>query len=129
MFLFLSNNNTVMEIAIRPMKKSDLKKLAEIYVTVYDAVDIGEHWSPKAAEELLAYWLKKQPDLAFVAQSKGELVGAFVAGVKPWWDGFHLTDGEIFVRPDFQKKGVGTKLSIALYAKALEKYNAVSFDA
>ena len=111
------------------MKKSDLQRLSEVYTVVYKKFDIGEKWTKETSERLLSYWLEKQPDLAFVAEYDGQVIGAFVAGIKPWWDGNHISDGELFVHPNFQKLGVATKLSIALYEKALKKYEAVNFDA
>jgi len=118
-----------MNIKIRQMKKSDLQRLSEVYTVVYKKFDIGEKWTKETSERLLSYWLEKQPDLAFVAEYDGQVIGAFVAGIKPWWDGNHISDGELFVHPNFQKLGVATKLSIALYEKALKKYEAVNFDA
>jgi len=118
-----------MAVKIRQMRKEDLQRLAEIYALGYQKFDIGEKWTVGAAKKLLSHWFDRQADLAFVAESDGEAVGAFVAGIKPWWDGNHISDGEIFVHPDHQKKGIATKLSVALYEKALKKYNAVSFDA
>lgn len=114
---------------IRQMQKKDLKKLSEIYAEVYATFNVGERWTESAAKKLLAHWLEKQPDLALVAECNGKIAGAFVAGVKPWWDGNHLSDGEIFVRPKFQSKGIGKELSKALYAKALKKYKVVCWDA
>jgi len=111
------------------MQKADLQRLAEIYVDVYTAFDVGERWTTATAKQLLSYWLDKQPDLAFVAAYENKIVGAFLSGIKPWWDGNHLFDGELFVHPDYQKKGIGTELSKALYQKAVETYNVTHFDA
>ena len=72
-----------MEIHIRLMQEKDLQQLAEIYDFVYKKFDIGERWNVAAAKELLSYWFNKHPDLAFVAELDGKIVGAFVAGVKP----------------------------------------------
>ena len=110
------------------MQKTDVPRLAEIYVEVYTNFDVGERWTVTTAKDLLNYWLKRQPDLTFVAEINNELVGVFVAGVKPWWDGNHLVDGEIFVHPKFQKTGIGTELSKVMYHTALDKYKVVSFD-
>lgn len=118
-----------MNITIRRMRQADTTHLAAIYSAVYERFQTGEHWTLQTAKKMLQYWLKKQPDLAFVAECDGKLVGAFVAGVKPWWDGNHLCDGEIFVHPKYQKKGIGTELSKALYTAALKKYKVVRFDA
>ncbi|MBI4176413.1 MAG: hypothetical protein HY518_04355 [Candidatus Aenigmarchaeota archaeon] len=46
-------------------------------------------------------------DLQIVAEYNGKPVGAFVAGIKPWWDGNHLADGEIFVHPDCAEQELG----------------------
>lgn len=117
-----------MDINIRQMQKCDLQQVAEVYALVYQKFDIGERWTVETSKKLLSYWFDKQPDLAFVAECESKVIGAFVAGIKPWWDGNHISDGEIFVQPDYQKNGIGTKLSIALYKKALEKYDVVSYD-
>lgn len=117
-----------MQINIRKMQSEDIQQLAEIYVLVYKECDVGEKWTIETANKLLSYWFDKQPDLAFVAECDGKTVGAFVAGIQPWWDGNHLSDGEIFVHPSYKNKGIGTKLSIILYKKAVQKYNVVTFD-
>ncbi len=113
---------------IRYVGEKDLDKLAEVYAEVYRVFDVGEQWTTKSSRNLLDYWLKRQPDLCFLAESQKEIVGAFVAGIKPWWDGNHLVDGEIFVHPDHQGKGVGNVLSRHMYETAIEKYDATTFD-
>src|SRR5687768_3198077 len=99
-----------MNITIRIMTQEDLAVLADIYSEVYRVFDVGENWDKDSAYQLLEYWLHKQPDLSFVAEADEKIVGAFIAGIKPWWDGNHLVDGELFVHPDFQAKRVGTEL-------------------
>lgn len=116
-------------IKIRLAKKSDLNVLSEVYVEVYRAFDIGERWDKKSARKLLAYWLDKQPELAFLAEENNKIVGGFFTGMKPWWDGNHLSDGELFVHPDYQRRGIGGKLMKTAFQKAVKKYKAVQFDA
>lgn len=58
----------------------------------------------------------------------GRVIGGIVATVRPWWDGNHLIEGEIFVHPQHRKKGIGVKLIEKLFAVAKEKYNVVSWD-
>lgn len=113
---------------VRAMKVSDLKALSRLYAETYDRLGIGEKWNARTARRLLAYWLRRQPDLAFTAECDGVIAGAFVAGIKPWWDANHLVDGELFVHPDFQKKGLGGRLLAAMFEKARKKYRVSSFD-
>lgn len=123
------NNSELLKPAeIRPMKEEDLGPLSQVYVDVYTTFDVGEKWDKESAEKMLGYWFKRHPDLAFVAEDSGKLVGAFLAGVKPWWDGNHLIDGEIFVHPKYQKRGIGSQLSKELFKKAKEKYDVTVWD-
>ena len=119
-----------MTLKVRRIVNKDLEKLAEIYNQTYSpyVFDVGERWTKESAYAMLKYWLKREPDLAFLAEYEGKVVGAFFVGVKPWWDGNHLVDGEIFVHPDYQKKGIGTKLLKFMFDYAIEKYNVVRWD-
>ena len=114
--------------SIREITTQDLPKLAKLYVKVYKAVNVGEDWDETSAEEMLLWNYKRNPDLAFLAEENGEIVGAFFVAVKPWWDGNHLVDGEIFVSPEHQKKSIGTKLTEVVLQRAKEKYAVVGWD-
>ena len=119
----------VNKINIRLMKAKDLKKLADIYTRAYKIYGKWEKWNAKEAYKLLKYYLKKQSDLAFLAEYRGKIAGGFVAGIRPWWDGNHLTEGELFVDPDFQKKGIGKLLLKTVLEKSIKKYNATIWEA
>ncbi len=114
---------------IRQMKKADLTEVALLYKDVYDKVDIGENWDESSAYELMSYWFTKQPDMCFVATVDDVIVGGFVAGIKPWWDGNHLVDGELFVDFNYQRQKIGNHLLQACIDKALEKYKITNLDA
>ncbi|MBS3165839.1 GNAT family N-acetyltransferase [Candidatus Woesearchaeota archaeon] len=113
-----------MSLLIRLMQKKDLLPLAKIYVRVYDNFNVGEKWNENAAQQFLFYCFQRQPDLSLVAVADKRVVGAFFADVKPWCDGNHLVDGELFVDPEYQRQGIGTALQIVMYKKAIKKYNA-----
>lgn len=113
---------------IRPARKQDTNTLAKIYVDAYNPLNIGESWDAESAKRLLLHLYKSQPDLTFVAEIDGEVVGAINALIKPWWDGNHITDGEVFVDPKFQGKGIGKKLIQYLFMEARKRYQAVSWD-
>jgi len=115
-------------INLRLATKKDLKILSEIYIIAYNSINIGENWTFKSAYKLIEFLYEDQPDLFFVAEEKDKVVGGIVATVRPWWDGNHLIDGEIFVHPSYQKKGIGVKLIEHLFTAAKEKYNVVSWD-
>ncbi len=110
------------------MRKEDKKETAALYAKIYDRVNIGEHWTRNSAQRLLHFWLQKQPDLCFVAIVDKKIIGGFLGGIKPWWDGNHLVDGEVFVDYAFHKKGIGTALSKKMYKTALDKYRITSID-
>lgn len=116
------------KVDIRLAKESDLVRLGEVYSSVYDVFDVGEKWTPETAKKLMEYWLKRQPDLFFVAEEGEQILGGFVAGIQPWWDGNHLVDGEIFVDPDYQGKGIGSRLSRTMFETAIDRYNASVWD-
>ena len=117
------------KITIRLMKERDIPTLSEIYVRAYEIYNKWEHWNSETAYKLFSYWLDRQPDLAFVAQYDRKVVGAFVAGIKPWWDGNHLVDGELVVDPNYQNQRIGTRLLKTVLEKAVKKYDAVVWEA
>jgi GNAT superfamily N-acetyltransferase len=114
---------------IRLAREKDINILSKIFFKVYTDFDVGEKWNEGSSYNLMSYWFKRQPDLFFIAKKDNKIIGAFVAGIKPWWDGNHLVDGEIFVDPTYQKQKVGTKLSIKMYEAAIKKYNIKYVDA
>ena len=123
-------NINKMALKIRRVNKKDLDKLTEIFNQTYSPsiFDVGERWTKKSAYKMLDYRLKRTPDLAFLAEDKEKIIGGFFIDVKPWWDGNHLADGELFVHPNYQKKGIGTKLLKFMFEYAIKKYNVVRID-
>ena len=109
---------------IRLVRKEDINDLAIIYKDLYDNVDIGENWSIKSATELLTYWYERQSDLFFVSEEDGQVVGGVVSGIKPWFDGNRLIDGEIFVSNKYQGRHIAKDLFKAHLSAAKDKYNA-----
>lgn len=120
--------NSAPQISIRTIHQNDLTALARSYAESYTAARVGEHWSPKKAVELLTYFYTKQRDLFFVALDRDVPVGGCVGIVKPWWDGNHISDGEVFVDPGHQKQGIATELLSAFIRHAMNRYAIVSID-
>ncbi|MBI4058369.1 GNAT family N-acetyltransferase [Candidatus Gottesmanbacteria bacterium] len=117
-----------MNVTIRAVKESDFPSLSEIYCKSYNPLNIGERWTSEKAMDLLKWLYDKQPDLFFVACDGEKVIGAISALTKPWWDGVHLADGELFVDPLYQGKSVGKHLIRRLFTEAQKKYQAVSWD-
>src|SRR3989344_8944487 len=114
---------------IRLLEEKDLPEVAAVYAAAFNAMDIGEEWSQQAAEGLMRYWFEKQPDLFFVAAEGEKIIGGIVFGVKPWFNGPHLTDGEIFTHPEHQGKGVAKSLLKKEVEEAISKYGIVEVEA
>jgi len=117
-----------MEFSIRLVKKEEISAVVSIYAEAFNKAGIGEEWTQRKAEEFMNWWFEHQPDLFFVTIYKEQLVGGIVAGIKPWWDGKHLVDGELFVHPDFQRQGIGKGLVRTLLKEAIRKYEIVEFE-
>lgn len=113
---------------IRLTEQDDLAYLGVIYTKAYNSLNIGENWTDQTATTLLQHFYKDQPDLFFTAEEDGAIVGGIVSLLKPWWDGYHLTDGELFVDPNHQGKGVGVQLIKHMFTVGSEKYQVVSWD-
>lgn len=113
---------------IRLVKKEDINDLAIIYKELYDNADIGEDWSVEKSRDLLNYWYNKQSDLFFVAEENGKAIGGIVSGVKSWFDGNRLIDGEIFVSKEYQGKHIGRDLIVEHLKQAKIKYNVNTME-
>ena len=113
---------------IRVVASSDIPMLAKVFVDTYDRFDVGERWTLVSAHALLSYWLDRQPDLAFLVKENDEIMGGFFAAIKPWWDGNHLVDGEIFTHPDCQGLGIGSALMKRMFEQAIERYDVKVWD-
>lgn len=117
-------------ITVRNLKtEEDLATIAGHYANYYANSVLGEKWTTEKATDLFKYFYKQNPDLFFVAYDNDKPVGVIMSVLKPWWDGNHLEDGEVFVLPAYQHKGIAKSLFKALFKHAIEKYNATTLEA
>lgn len=120
---------TTVSTVVRPATEYDITPLADLYRSVYNAMDaLGERWTKPAARKFISHFYRRQPDLFFVAEVDGKIVGATVAGIQPWWDGNHLVEGEIFIDPACSDKTVEKKLLKRLLLTARNTYKVVAWD-
>lgn len=108
-------------LQIRRSKKQDLKQLAKIYKRAYGRSKEGEDWSTQRAKALLDFYLRQKTFIGLTALVDGKIVGAFFSFIKPWYDGDHLGEGELFVDPDYQHRKIGTKLFLEMNKIAKRK--------
>ncbi len=110
------------------IKKYQLKELGSVYAECFNLADIGEHWSDKAATDFLTYLWKIQPDMFYIASSEGKIIAGIAGIIKPWCDGNHIHEIELFVHPEHQKRGVASELTKLLVQKALTTHSIVEFE-
>ncbi len=109
--------------------KKDLEILATEYAKLYNNSVLQEKWTPELAKKLFEYFYDLNPKLFCVAYCEERPVGAIMSVIKPWWDGMHLEDTEIFVAKDYQKQGIGTDLYKYHYKIATEEFGATVMEA
>ena len=114
---------------IRQATSKDIPALASTYLAAFKEVDPSEIWTEGQAAELVKFFLRAQADLAFVAEHNGKIVGGICGLAKPWWDGVHLVQTEIFLDPSAQRKGIGTRLFLHYLEEASRLYNATNMEA
>lgn len=115
-------------INIRLIKEKDLLALAKLYVKSFSNLSITEKWTNAKALFMLKSIYVKQKDLSYLAELDGKIIGAFLTEIKPWWDGNHLFNGELFVDPDLQRKGIGKQLMKKILGVAIKKYKINIFE-
>ena len=113
---------------IRSAQMTDISPMATAYIAAFKEVDPTEHWTQDSAEELVRFLLRSQPDLSFVAELDGEIVGGISGMAKPWWDGCHLVQTEIFLTPKGQGQGVGSALFYHFLSVAQAKHKATHME-
>lgn len=112
-----------MDVKIRLVKPEELKKVSRVYSKVFTEFDVNEKWTEESAYRLLKTLYDRQKDLCFVAEVDESIVGGYFAAIKPWWDGNHLVDLELFVDIAYRNHGIGKKLCITMYREAIQKYH------
>lgn len=117
------------EVQVRSALTSDIVGMAKAYVEAFREVDPSERWSKDSAEKLIAYLVTTQPQLSFVAELDGVIVGGISGFAKPWWDGCHLVQTELFLSPNGQRQGLGSVLFLHYLNVAQSLYRATHIEA
>ena len=99
------------------MSKSDIPLCAEIMCSVYNNELWQCHWTIKTAEEYLNDFFDMKKFIGFVLLENEQITGGIFAHEKVWWNNSEVFIEEMFIHPDFQRKGYGS-----LLLDEIEKY-------
>jgi len=105
-------------LKIRKAKKEDIIQLIKIYKRVWNNSENKENWTNEKIKRLLDFYFNYKTFIGLVAMIDNKIVGAFFSFIKPWHDGNHLGEGELFVDSDYQKQKIGTKLFFEMMKEA-----------
>lgn len=70
-----------------------------------------------------------QPDLFICAYDDDIPIAAVMSTLKPYYDGLHLTETELFVSEDYRGQNIGKKLLEMHFELAIAKYDVSRIDA
>lgn len=87
-----------------------LDNCAELLTQSYNTEPWNDNWSQKKALEKLACFYNSPKFLGWVAYEGDEMLGACVGNIEPYYIGDYFYLKELFVFPEYQRKGVGSKL-------------------
>ena len=102
---------------IRKMSKSDIPPCAEIMCSVYNNELWQCRWTIGTAEEYLNDFFDMKKFFGFVLLENEQITGGIFAHEKVWWNNSEVFIEEMFIHPDFQRKGYGS-----LLLDEIEKY-------
>lgn len=108
-------------LIIRKSRRQDIEQLTKVYKRAYGRSKDGEDWSIQRARALLEFYFKLKTFIGLTAIVDSKIVGAFFSFIKPWYDGDHLGEGELFVDPDYQHRKIGMKLFLEMNMIAKKK--------
>lgn len=99
-----------MKMNVRVMKETDIPACADILRSVYNNELWQCRWSRETAIEYLTDFFRMQKFVGYVLESDGIVMGGIFAHEKVWWNNSEVFVEEMFVEPELQRKGYGTRL-------------------
>lgn len=110
------------KIHIRKAKIDNINQVAQIYCQSFDSNYVNENWNLKSAKKLISFYFCIKSSILLVAEINKKVVGGFAGLIKPWFDGNHLVDTELFVAKEHRKLGIGKLLLKEAITTAIDKY-------
>lgn len=99
---------------VREFHIGDLIQVAEIYRKAFSQEIWAENWSVLDAEKRIRELTCYPQAISYVYEFNGRIVGCITGAVNTWHSGMQLEIKELFVDPQLQSKGIGTKLLKAI---------------
>ncbi|MFD2147091.1 GNAT family N-acetyltransferase [Mucilaginibacter antarcticus] len=95
---------------IRPLEANNIKACAEIFIQTYNQAPWNYAWTPDDSVKYLKEYASSPQFKGFAIYEGSEIAGALLAHTKTWWNSTQLFIDELFVSPQFQKRGCGKQL-------------------
>lgn len=105
----------------RLAQHTDLTKLALILKAAYSVAPWNEVWSEKQALRRLQAIMHNYESICIVAEDSGNLCGGILGFVDPYADSDFFFVSELFVLPEYRKRGIGHQLIASLEDVLQEK--------
>ena len=95
---------------IRPLTKEDIGKCAEFFIRSYNSPPWNYNWNYDKAVKYLTEYAERSRFVGFALCEEDKIAGAMFGHSKTWWTNDLLYVDELFISPDFQRKGYGKLL-------------------
>ena len=104
---------------IKEFSLFDLEKCCKLFIDVFNKPPWDDEWTNKTASAYLQELVDYKRFLGYTLWDNDLLIGAVFCHIKSHYRGEEVFVDEIFVKPENQRKGYGTKLmnEIENYAK------------
>ena len=102
---------------VRMFEDADIVKCAAIMQAVYNNEIWQCRWNDDTAYAYLRDFVEHRKFVGFILVEDNEVVGAVLCRERVWWNNSELYIEEMFVSPQFQRRGYGQRL-----LRAIERY-------
>ncbi len=107
-------------MTIQPITENDIENCAKLFVQTYNQAPWNYKWELNDALRYLTEYYFSPQFTGAILYDNGVFAGAMFAHTKSWWTGSQLYIDELFIAPNFQRKGYGKTLMSHAEQYALE---------